>query len=69
MEPTDLDTLNSARNAVTYGNRKNSLVEWTLSDEWTKPCGNQLVRGEVWRDGDKWYGYCNNCEGEIDAKS
>lgn len=32
---SDLEVLNSARHMVCYGGRKNSLVEWTLSNDWT----------------------------------
>lgn len=31
---TDTEILNQARNSVLYGGAKNSIVEWTLSDEW-----------------------------------
>jgi len=34
---SDLDILNNARNGVLYGGVRNSLVEWTLSEEWTTP--------------------------------
>ncbi len=32
-----MESLNSARNRVIYGSYKNSLVEWTLSDDWVRP--------------------------------
>lgn len=42
---SDLDVLNLARHRSIY-QKSNSLVEWTLSPEWTKPLiGN--VRGSV----------------------
>lgn len=31
---TDLDVLNQFRHRVAYGGTINSLVEWTLSEEW-----------------------------------
>lgn len=31
----DLAVLTEARNQVLYSGRKNSLVEWTLTDEWS----------------------------------
>jgi hypothetical protein len=49
METDNLD-ISDARNRVLYDGYKNSLVEWTLSDEWTnvehqdKPIPRGLVR-------------------------
>lgn len=44
---TDLDILNAARNSVAYGERTNSLVEWTLSPEWTTPLHGSILRTTV----------------------
>ena len=42
--PSDLEILDSARRAHVYSGRKNSLVEWTLSDAWTDPKSSTLAR-------------------------
>lgn len=62
---TDLQALNEARQKVSYGDYKNSLVEWTLSDEWTHVDreDTKQPRGMV-----KAFGLIltlNSCEGEI----
>lgn len=44
---SDLDILNAARNSVAYGGRFNSLVEWTLSPEWTTPLHGSISRTTV----------------------
>lgn len=65
-EPTtDLQTLNEARNKVSYGEYRNSLVEWTLSDEWTQvDRHDKLVpRGLVRKCG--FLIALNSCSGEI----
>ncbi len=47
----DSQDISSARNAVLYGETRNSLAEWTLSPEWTEAPrvtdsrGNRLARG------------------------
>ena len=54
VEQTDLDVLNAARNVVAYSGKKSSLVEWTLSDEWTdrsRFSGNDQPRGVVRKSG------------------
>ena len=35
--PEEVEYIRQARNAVLYGGKVNSLVSWTLSDEWTRP--------------------------------
>lgn len=32
----EIEHIRQVRNAVIYGGARNSLVEWMLSDEWTK---------------------------------
>lgn len=46
----DKASLANLRNQVLYGNYKNSLVEWTLSQAWTNPDTKLMqVRGSCWR--------------------
>ena len=57
-----------ARHRVLYDGYKNSLVEWTLTDEWTQPSWVQNeTRGQVvTRKGDL-ITFGNDFQGEIDA--
>lgn len=68
VEQTDLDVLNGARNVVAYSGKKSSLVEWTLSDEWTDRSrfeGSDQPRGLVNRAG--LLVTCTEAAGEISA--
>ena len=49
MRDDEIETLNRMRNRVLYEGYKNSLVEWTLSEDWyTPPSKHWLdVRGET----------------------
>lgn len=67
MMTTDETDMRSARDAVLYSGKKNSLIEWTLSPEWTQPSEDSgKHRGFVQRDSGTWYGHCNSVDGEIE---
>jgi len=64
---TDLDALNDARDQVLFEGKTNSLVEWTLTDEWTnvKRHDKPIPRGLLRKCG--FLFTLNSCKGEIDA--
>lgn len=63
----DDDEINRLRHAVLYGGYKNSLVEWTLSDEWLTPHTVPMTgeRGVVLVGND--YTFVNAVNGEFTA--
>jgi len=65
---TDLDILNSARNRVANGKSENSLVAWTMSEEWTEATSRGKMGGcYVPRNRTRRF-YCNQTSGEFEAK-
>ena len=67
---TDLDILNAARHRVSYGGKRNSLVEWTLSDDW---CRNPVLGASDTRRGHirKWGAdyHLNSTHGEFTTET
>lgn len=66
MRDDETEAVNNARNRVLYDGYKNSIIEWTLSNEWYTPHGVPMTgeRGAVLKGTD--YTFTNECQGEIE---